>query len=996
MLGARRPLRYETMVIPSTVTNVPTVPEISVFEPLPSVRSNNNNYGLKPLENNPLRATSHLEFCAPLSPNDPYLLQYPEWCQSVSSFVPPITQTFFSLLNHFEKKMGMEEAELIYDRFVDRCFTVIDGALERLSKDLKLYETAAEINAIYINLYQLVVNPLRGVVAYYNCGQYIGDKYAISVQNYFRHQLSQRLPMPLSDLNNIILNEVVSGIPYRRLNETSQMLRRKYPHSGTVIKNLVAKAHLLVEEMNEFKEQKIRKYRFENGDVQFCLHTLFRRNENFLKEFMGLLRGDVYSDEEYPRMHHTATPPSYIKMVAELLKACEMFVDRKDSLEQFREHCKRYREYREKVKVFQSSVSVIRILDAIQNLRLWPGEYELSNGELYYISGEFYTLKRISYHHGDEKPLIPYDYLKKNLSHDKSDNARENMRRLYHARIPWKMLQTIGNLSPTKGGALPEERRFNLQLVRDSFDELQEDLKYVEQSIVELLDFEASGLLTAPPEWKWGYEKLNLLASLAENRQSLPYSLALLKDWKALTVHEQLDHPSLKVKYAALRTVQVLGETAKNLQQVGLLAKDKMWGKLAEVRNDLSHMERGQTARRVELLVKKGDGAFVKELHQDFMQLSTFFDNFTHHFPITTRWSEAKVWKNNKISSNFNLPGIEELFLLFNRKLSLEEEEELEKSLTTGLVASINVERAIILLEFKNDQWDDFETKVKKLPLNRSEQDELIESIKIVRNTKIASNAYGLSLAKAKTKIANLKKNNDPKLKDQIALYEKQLAETENDFITRKQKYLNDALNGIVLDDAKAKGEELIQKMLGKAPPAWEVLEVELKKIGVADLKLWEKCLKKCLPKGESTNTKHEVTKVSATRRVKLLMQAIYDLKAMFSGQKVYYENLQPDPFLRLANQYLFSTMRKHASELIKSIDHERIFFPQYDEFLKKIQETLQGVKEQANQLCHLHEITEPGSLTAAGHGMMEAGLFNVLTDPAFIKNLTLLRGLDE
>ena len=81
-------------------------------------------------------------------------------------------------------------------------------------------------------------------------------------------------------------------------------------------------------------------------------------------------------------------------------------------------------------------------------------------------------------------------------------------------------------------------------------------------------------------------------------------------------------------------------------------------------------------------------------------------------------------------------------------------------------------------------------------------------------------------------------------------------------------------------------------------------------------------------------------------------------------------QNFLDDQILQLACQYLLGDFRAVVSSLELYLNFLHSAFQADKGFLIEIQESLLSILENGKDILHLHEVTEPGTLTPVGHAM--------------------------
>lgn len=740
---------------------------------------------LKPLDKNPLKETHALGFALGICESDPYYKQYPEWCDSVQLTFPRIREmpSYKQAIRECKRRMGIEEVEQGIDpgeqKHLDKIVRVLTSLIETLSRpkiDHDVIPTA--ITLIYEEIYQLLICPVCEVCYYIKTPHHI----FMHNQREFRQELGQCLPPGITeDLVSPILGSVED------LEKVSEKIERQYPGHKETIQTLIGKSYLFLQRARQKAQEEIDHYH-KNLEIKCCFDAIFKRCPYLADKYRILLQLGVYSSmQEIPRSPSAKIiQASYFPQIIDLLKSCEAFNSSTadNRFENFKGQCEQYLKQQKPREHFQSSiVPLIGFLQSLKNILMWPQEYELSPGEVHFIQANLLLFTLITDNSRTGTPTIPYKYL--SISEEDKKNAeailnkgesslpkkREACRLLLHARIPWAALQALGCLLHKSGGVSEYEAAFNHQLVRDSLDDLIPNLPAAQQTIEELIEFELTECSPAPSIVRPAklsegcYVYIQLAGNISGIQRSITKTLQILGFWRNHPLMKT-DFMTPKVRYAALRTVQILGELSKNLHDAGVLSADTCWDSLEELRDLLSHPERISLFKRLLQWVHQPEGRYVSGFFEDFRTLAEYFDQRARVLKDADTWAKRKkVHESRERPANLELTGIQDLYVFLAAKISREQQLALLETLKKPQAVQAREEIVKIKEEFSHGKFDlqTYQTKIAKLPLTKIQQKRLEEAIKVIMNPKAAENNHRLAkpgmLKKVVQIIEEFKKN---------------------------------------------------------------------------------------------------------------------------------------------------------------------------------------------------------------------------------------------
>lgn len=725
---------------------------------------------LKPLEENPLKGTHPGGFCLGIGESHPYYQAHPEWCKAVQSTSLSIQEavSYQRKLKECKHKMALQDVEEKLSQLEQGYLVNIDRAIDKIVReaDKKAPEEAiihGAIQAIYENSYQLLVKPVKDMLHYMQSFYF----FALN-QTEFRAGLTAALPTPIQTDYSQILTNILKAMERDDLEKVEEKLIKNYPDHEEMIKNLALTARSLIEQMLLKAEKEIQAY-WEHPEVSTCFGIIFSASRSLFDKYNAMLEGRYSSIKEasrdlpISRIYYA----SYIPKISFLLKGCEAFKSSSSEIEvkawKLKDSCQEYLKLKNSAAHFQVTIQpLLMFWQCIKNILLWPKTCEMSEGEINYVIQNLYFLIGISNKNLTDKSLIPYEFL--SLSEQDQKNAqaalkrkdlslskkREACRTLFHARIPWAALQAIGSLLHRSGGMSESLADENKKLVRSALYDLIQDLPTVEKAIEELIEFETSEFssnpyLSPPAELSQGcYTNIYLLGNFSDVSRNFKKLEEVLGFWNNRPLATQ-DFAAPKVKYAILRTIQILGEISKNIGNVGVLSQDPpIWNRLEKLRNLLSHPEIISIYKKFVALIddpeRKSRDIFVN-IFEDFRTLREYFHERKRLFDKLQTWTDRKQAQQGKNhQTDLELKGLLGLYVLVAGKLSRDQKLQIQQTVeqqkakeNREIIKSIK-EKAL------NNVSSITEDELKQLPLSKNQKRELDKARKSITSPKAAQN----------------------------------------------------------------------------------------------------------------------------------------------------------------------------------------------------------------------------------------------------------------
>nr|NGX43639.1 hypothetical protein [Chlamydiota bacterium] len=856
------------------------------------------------------------------------------------------------------------------------------------------------------------------------------QQYRAEPSNIFFHNQQQfRVELPkVAPCHPDLVNHVLVGISDGHLKLLSAKLQEEHPDCIEVIRKLIATTESMIDQFHSDAHQEMEQYLNKQG-IQECFDLIFSKNPHLHSNYENMLLGRYSSLKEIPQGYAAKIQyNSYFPAIVTLVKGCTFPV------EELKESCEEYCRQQQPIQHFQNNViPLIHFLQRIKNILLWPKEFEFSEGEYNFLQANFYSLIAIANKTMTNTSLIPYEYIR--ISEEEKKNAeailrkkktplakqRQALRVLLHARIPWSALQAIGSLCHTSGGVSEGDKAQNLALLRAALKDLVHDLPIVQYTIEELITFEVTGNIVLPKTLPDNcYANIHLLGNFTEMKRNLVKMKQTLGHWINLPMTTEA-FATPRIKYAVLRTVQIVGEMSKNLRDAGILRDDPTWDCVEELRNLLSHSERLSVYKRLACLIDESSVRQFINLFEDFRNLREFFHEINIACNQAGTWEEKKRMQSESKEHRRDivLLGLQDLFFFLTEKISHDLQTSLRRTLGTEGATLARSEIKDIVEALSHGHFDSYESQVEKLPLSKNNKHELRKAIKVqVSKTAAANDAKdakpgllkktigivkqlqsGKNTASAKSELDELLRilhakiaETRPLLKvirvklagsksltqlDVVENHVTLLLENVEEYVARKKQEGQILLATVpIYDDVAQAGEDLIRSMQ-LAPMAEESVMLAIISLGIInprDQELWKTAHKAGVKKTEYHQEKKigadlfEDARKKALRSADVVLDRIQKLDTLLRGCDLHNGLFEKDKLLLLGCQYLMSDFRINANTLNSCIETIRHHIPAGRQFYQAIQQELVSSIEIGNHILHVHEVTEPGSLTPTGH----------------------------
>lgn len=710
-----------------------------------------------PLQPSPLGRTSVQGFAVNLSPSHPYLQKHPKWCQNVENGFGLHDSDFEELINQCKAEMGISEAqEGIAEQqrnYVEQIKRAMKSLLDKLSQPQRpsLQEVRYLIRTMCENTYKFIFFPVWEIDAYRH------HPLQVFIQNQlmFRDALKEEFT-PFNEESSKILDQIIEAIQTNKIDEICASLEIIYPEQKETIQRLKAKSKTLIAAEQQRVQKEIDNY-LNRPHIQACL-------ENIIYKEYPEMRTYRYSLSEIPSSFFcctTVSPDPYVDKLIAFLKTWQEFQaspqNERDWI-QFKMALEW--EYSDKkIEHFQQTVMpLIQFLTSIENILLWPQEYLLSEKEEDYLIRNLYFLMGISNTALTNTALIPRDYqhipeeklkqaeaiLKSPKSHP--EKKREACRLLLHAQIPWKDLCAIGCMLHRAGGVPEETAKQNRRLVCQSLFDLATNLPTLKQAIERLIEFELKEC-SQPPFYEIpqklsenSYQFIHMLGASSILQRNFEKLQQVLHFWTNHPLKGN-DYAQPKIRYAILRTIQIMGELFKNLRSAHALSEDEIWDCVEDLRDLLAHVERSRVQKRLTILLQnpQANGIF-----------SRLFDNLRilreHFQPPLSIGGNFKTWTGikqqyftpNKHKTYLALEELQNLYLYLAEKIPGAKQEELKNTVKSAKAQQARKEISDIQQALLQGTYENIETA--KLPLTQTQHAKLKECLKILKSLKAAEN----------------------------------------------------------------------------------------------------------------------------------------------------------------------------------------------------------------------------------------------------------------
>jgi uncharacterized protein with HEPN domain len=767
---------------------------------------------LKPLQENPLHQKSIAQFGLPIEPNHPYYMKNGKWCENVENLVSPLRNSLDNVerMKKSREILGISEDTSRYDEVEKEHLRKIDEAIDRITNESEKekFENSVIIDesiiAICESAYRLLTRPILSVFHYLNMPYTLFDQ----MESFFKLELNKVFPgseqkvkealvgelilthiflNPLitsmlhflrnksqpfnvealnEDVGKALVSEMINAMREDTIEKTKIKLIKEHPCDKSIVNALAEKAQFLLKSERDRTLEEVKNFQALPA-VEFCLKQIFKtcpdlklKYKELITNFFCLGEGDI----DFRRQIHS---PSHLEKLVALLAACETFraVDKSNvTLQQLSTSCSEFSPQKKQIHHLERVIGpLIYFKQCLENILLWPQEYELAYCERAYINSNLSLLMEISQR---DAVGISYKYLtitpeerKKAESVLKKNDVtpeekQEAYRTLLHARIPWKVLQAIGCFYHESESAVEAEVKCNRRLITESMCDLIREIPILLNCLEDLIIFEEKSFCVSPafdPSKKLtnqSFESIHFLGNRHEMLRSLKKMHECVAEWTNLPLTPN-EYVSVKIKYAMLRTIQILGEMSKNLQRTGLWEGDLFWAEFEHLRDLLSHLDRALIGVNLKSLVE-GATAYSIELfsaiHTDFQVLEEYFRAEVASLKQPKSWIEHKreLHAKKKGKAQLALKGIEDLSIFLNEKISRKDQAALLQTLDQESASSFRKEIILIKNTFEKKDFDSktYKEQIKKLPLTSTQQKLLEESIKVVISPDAAKNNF--------------------------------------------------------------------------------------------------------------------------------------------------------------------------------------------------------------------------------------------------------------
>lgn len=709
------------------------------------------------MQPSPLGRKSVQGFTVSLSPSHPYRQKHPKWCQSVENGFSLHDSDFEKLINQCKAKMGISDAQdgvsSQQQDYAEKTKRIVKTLLDKLSQPQRpsFQEVRYLIRTMCENTYKFIFFPVWEIEAYRH------HPLQIFVQNQlmFKDALKQEFT-PFNEESSKILDQIIEAIQTNKIDEICASLEVDYPEQKEIIQRLQTKSKALLAAEQQRVQQEIDSY-LNRPQTQACL-------ENIIYKEYPEMRTYRYSLSEMLSSFFCCTTishDSYVDKLIAFLKTWQEFQaspQSEDDWIQFKIALEW--EYSDKkIEHFQQTVMpLIQFLTSIENILLWPQEYLPSEKEEDYLIRNLYFFMGISNTALTNTTLIPHDYqhiseqklkqaeatLKSIKSHP--EQKREACRLILHAQIPWKDLCAIGYMLHRSGGVNEETAKQNRHLVCQALFDLVTNLPTLKQAIEKLIEFElkecSQPLFYETPQKlsENSYQFIHMLGASSILQRNFEKLQRVLHFWTNHPLKGN-DYAQPKIRYAILRTIQIMGELFKNLRSAQALSEDEIWDCVENLRDLLAHVERSRVQKRLTILLQdpQANGIF-----------SRLFDNLRilrEHFqsPLFIR-ENLKTWVGikqeyftpNKHKTYLALEELQNLYLYLAEKIPNSKQEELKNTVKSAKAQQARKEIADIRQTLLQGTYEGIETA--KLPLTQNQHAKLKECLKILKSPKAADN----------------------------------------------------------------------------------------------------------------------------------------------------------------------------------------------------------------------------------------------------------------
>lgn len=742
--------------------------QIPFNPPLPTTQEADPQLPLRPLlplAENPLRKTHPLGFPLGASGGD-YYERYPEWCENVLSYPRMRGSSYEKEIKRCEQALGLDngrrgldQKELKWKAAIDRALKIIQEVQQIDVENLK--QLYSQFGTIYENVYQFIFSQLRNVQNLKDRGHFFTIFFQMDFYDELKDVFPERHEAPFNDIRLKIL-ESQTQTDVEASSAKIKKLQEEYPDSAEKIEELARLAQAFVQRKRKELDRKITDY-LGWPEVISCWQQIFKRCPNLQENYNQMKRGRFSSLEEIshdPQARFFKDP--YIFLFSKVVTACERFVASPqkgaDELNQLQEALRDYEIFNQQLSHFDDRIEPIVFLkDLINNILQWPGVYEMAKGEKHYLSIAVYWLITISNKELTGEPKIPYIY--QNIPDKRKADAlyalsspnkttaqkREACRVLLYSRIPWKALLAIGSLFHGGGGIKPEQIELNRKLLGEVIIDLFNEFHIVEKAMADLIGFELSEfsnspslqLPTALPEGC--FKHIHLLGDRESIIKNLDEICSILQWWGTTTLDASQVNEK-RVKYAVLRTIQMIGELSKNLRQSGLFnVNDSASRCIEQLRDLLAHLEKSKVNKRLQALIEMENlpGCHFGAIIEDFRELLHYFNLQRTNILRAKEWSEMRNLQN--VDQNFPhlaVKSFRALVVYLDSHITIEAQAALRLAVMGEDAKNKRSTINQITKEFLAGHYEreSCEEKIKKLPLTILKKKALLSGIQSLSN----------------------------------------------------------------------------------------------------------------------------------------------------------------------------------------------------------------------------------------------------------------------
>jgi hypothetical protein len=602
-----------------------------------------------------------------------------------------------------------------------------------------------------------------------------------------------------------------------------------------------------------------------------------------------------------------------------------------------------------------------------------------------------YVWKQLYFLGGFIPLAIPYDKqrispqelprARKESTHSKPLIQNRAKERLLYARIPWEALQNIY-------GLIHERRQHDssMPILFKCLAEIVQEFKVLQGCTQELLDLQTSiikdsGVPVAPiSEQEPPFSAIRTIGSYRAD-------LANLKKMKeailtGLRQIEGLEFRDDRTYNAFVRILEILGEASKNLSpEFKAIRNPVLWNQLAEIRDMLSHLEQKPVAERFQDL-RQSPETYEQIVGVDFVNLLRLLDHQVGVLSLISSWQDIKDYytpQSLNVMQEAEFGGITSLIDHLVHPLTLNRRKLLETTVQKRDRSTLNVKQEIrtVLIDTRKrfDAPKDKESFFKRVAaVFTKTQLKRLEEIYKHMNSDAPITPEDLEF---------IQKTLDSRhtYKDEEALHEVRVLIKSIASFT-KWPALEKELKKIGIHDSydltfwEIQHKDVQEKAQGRAAPAPEFLLQTLNK--------FMRAVQKVLP---------------ILEELERLTPEVRDISSRRGGMG----HLIDNPDLYHACEHLMSSYRKQVGIMLSSVDYLKRY-EEYDyealllhQLLTDFKSTLYHTLGEGNATLHLHDVTEPETLTPAGYRFkMFQDIINLVDGIPYAQGLRRLSSLKD